>query len=73
MSIPCAEEEIQVPGSRCKHDLGMKIDVMTFDWILFVYEYIQSICQPCLLLLLLLLLLLPWSREANHLLKTLAV
>lgn len=33
VSIPCAEEEIQVPGSRCKHDLGMKIGVMTFDWI----------------------------------------
>ena len=33
MSIPFAEEEIQVPGSRCKQDLGMEIDVMTFDWI----------------------------------------
>ena len=33
MAIPFAEEKIQVPGSRCKQDLGMEIDVMTFDWI----------------------------------------
>lgn len=33
VSFPFAEEHIQVPGSRCKQDLGMKIDVMTLDWI----------------------------------------
>lgn len=45
VSIPFAEEEIEVPGSRCKQGLCMKIGFMTLDWIASINQLVKYLSQ----------------------------